>query len=447
MASQFSVDKQGCYLRLLQIYFHGKMPKTAFDGRKFFKEQAVKISTMRRIDHWLGRPICFVLTLIRRFGSIFIFAKKSSISKVRSILITKLAEQGATVLADSAIRSAIEIAGKDNVYFLVFEQNRFILDVMNLIPEENIITIPDRNFASMLFGTIAALRRIRKLHIDAAVDFEFFARSSAILTFLSGAKIRVGLHGFANEAPYRGNLMTHRLNYNPHLHTSQMFEMMVKAITLSAGDMPRLDIDLPKLSDETSHFTPAAEELKQFQSFLKSQAGADNYSPLILLNANASDMMPLRRWPAQRYVQLACRLIQKSPNVHVAFTGAPDEAEHSEELVRAVGSPRCFSMTGKTTLRQLMMLYCLADALVTNDSGPAHFATLTPIQVITLFGPETPLLFGAHTPCSHIIWKNIPCSPCVSAYNNRFSTCNNNVCMQRISVDEVFDLLCNLCKL
>jgi ADP-heptose:LPS heptosyltransferase len=104
-------------------------------------------------------------------------------------------------------------------------------------------------------------------------------------------------------------------------------------------------------------------------------------------------------------------------------------------------------MTGKTTLRQLMILYCLADALVTNDSGPAHFATLTQIQVISLFGPETPLLFGADTPRSHIIWKNIPCSPCVSAYNNRFSTCNNNVCMQRISVDEVFDLLCGLCKL
>ena len=158
-------------------------------------------------------------------------------------------------------------------------------------------------------------------------------------------------------------------------------------------------------------------------------------------------MLPLRRWPAERYVELARRLIEKSPNAHIAFTGAPNEAEHSQKLVGAVGSPRCFSMTGKTTLRQLMILYCLADALVTNDSGPAHFATLTQTQVITLFGPETPLLFGANTPRSHIIWKNIPCSPCVSAYNNRFSTCNNKVCMQRISVDEVFDLLCSLCKL
>jgi ADP-heptose:LPS heptosyltransferase len=401
---------------------------------------------MRRIDRWMGRPICFVLTVIRKFSGLFP-SRKSSISKANRILFVKLAEQGATVLADAAIRFAVKMAGREKVYFLVFEQNRFILDIMGIIPAENIITIPDKNFIAMLFGTIRAIRRIRRLYIDATIDFEFFARSSAILTFLSGAGIRVGLHRFVDGAPYRGDLMTHRMNYNSHLHTSQMFETMVRAIELPAGDMPRLDIDSPKVSSIASRFTPNDRELSGFKSFLKNQAGTDSYSPLILLNANASDMLPLRRWPAKRYVELARRLIKKSPDVHIAFTGAPDETEHSQQLVGEVGSPRCFSMTGKTTLNQLMMLYCLADVLVTNDSGPAHFATLTPIQIITLFGPETPLLFGANTPRAHIIWKNIPCSPCVSAYNNRFSTCNSNVCMQRISVDEVFDLLCGLCKL
>ena len=41
------------------------------------------------------------------------------------------------------------------------------------------------------------------------------------------------------------------------------------------------------------------------------------------------------------------------------------------------------------------MLYTLSELLITNDSGPAHFASMTPITVITLFGPETPLLFRA----------------------------------------------------
>jgi ADP-heptose:LPS heptosyltransferase len=402
---------------------------------------------MRWIDRWCGRPICFVLTAIRKSYHFLPFPEKSPPAKVKSILFVKLAEQGATVLADAAIRRAVQMVGKENVYFIVFRQNRFILDVMNIIPRENVITIADDNFISIVFSTLAALYRIRKLRIDAAVDFEFFARSSAILTWFSRAPIRVGLHSFADESPYRGDLMTHRLNYNPHLHTSQMFEVMVEAVKLPAKEMPRLNMNLPPLRGVESRFTADEAELNEFKVLLEKEAGTSNSSPLILLNANASDMLPLRRWPAERYVELARRLLEKSSSVHIAFTGAPEETEQSQKLVRAIDSKRCFSITGKTTLRQLMMLYSLADALVTNDSGPAHFATLTDVEVITLFGPETPRLFGANTPRSHILWKNIPCSPCVSAYNNRHSTCKDNICMQRISVDEVYNLLCEICGL
>ncbi len=75
---------------------------------------------------------------------------------------------------------------------------------------------------------------------------------------------------------------------------------------------------------------------------------------------------------------------------------------------------------------------------MTNDSGPAHFASLTPIHVVTLFGPETPRLFAALTARNTPLWSGVACSPCVNAYNNRQSPCRNNVCMQQITVDEVF---------
>ena len=91
-----------------------------------------------------------------------------------------------------------------------------------------------------------------------------------------------------------------------------------------------------------------------------------------------------------------------------------------------------------------MTLYSNADVLVTNDSGPAHFAALTEIDVITLFGPEHLKLFGARGPRSHIFWEGIDCSPCVNAYNNRTSPCRNNVCLQGIEVDRVFDKVCEV---
>ncbi len=84
------------------------------------------------------------------------------------------------------------------------------------------------------------------------------------------------------------------------------------------------------------------------------------------------------------------------------------------------------------------MLYTLAEVLVTNDSGPAHFAALTPIDVVALFGPETPLLFAAPGPRSHPLWAGLACSPCVNAYNNRRTACRDNQCMKAHTVDAVF---------
>jgi ADP-heptose:LPS heptosyltransferase len=147
--------------------------------------------------------------------------------------------------------------------------------------------------------------------------------------------------------------------------------------------------------------------------------------------------LPLRKWDGARYVDLASRLLAADPDLRIAFTGAPSEAAAAKALVRQVGSPRCFSLAGATTMRQLIVLYTLADLLVTNDSGPAHFASLTGIDVITLFGPETPAVFGVRGPLSHIIHAGLPCSPCVNAANNRLSACRNNLCMQAITVEIV----------
>lgn len=159
---------------------------------------------------------------------------------------------------------------------------------------------------------------------------------------------------------------------------------------------------------------------------------------LVLLNSNAGDLLPLRRWSDARYVELARRLLKERADVGIAFTGSPSEARAAGNLVAQVADPRCFSLPGKTDMRQLLTLYTLCDCLVTNDSGPAHFAALTPIRTVTLFGPETPKLFAAQTPGNHVITAQLPCSPCVTAYNNRLSKCRHNICMQKITVAEVF---------
>jgi len=84
------------------------------------------------------------------------------------------------------------------------------------------------------------------------------------------------------------------------------------------------------------------------------------------------------------------------------------------------------------------VLYTMADVLVTNDSGPGHFASMTRIDTVVLFGPETPALYGPLGPNTHTIWAGLACSPCINPFNHRISPCTNNVCMQSISVPQVF---------
>ncbi len=392
------------------------------------------IRTLQRTDRWVGAPLCALLTLLRR---IFESAGQLRPRQIESILFVKFAEQGSTVLAYPAIRRAIEMVGRENVYFVVFEDNRFILDAMEIIPDGNVITIATRSVFELATGALRAVLQVRKIGIDAVVDMEFLTRFSAILTFTTGAKSRVGFHTFFGDGPYRGDLMTHRLLYNSHLHTSEMFEAMVAALTRDPAVLPTFDFT-PPVNQPLPRFRPSPSEVAEINALLERKNPRIGSAPLILLNPNASDLLPLRRWSERRYVELARRLLERYPELFIGFTGARSEAAANNQLAAEVSSSRVIQLAGKTTLRQLLVLYTRSDILVTNDSGPAHFASMTPIRVVTLFGPEAPALFAARSANATALWAGIACSPCVNAYNNRQSVCRNNLCMQAITVDDVF---------
>ncbi len=392
----------------------------------------MNVPLLQKIDRYAGVPICFCLTALRR---IFDWRTTPGSSPARKILFVKLAEQGSTVLAIPALRQAVRAVGKENVYFVAFQENRFILDLLELIPKENVIAIRTDGFFRMGLGTLKAFLRMNRLKLDSAIDMEFFSRGSAIVTYLSGAKARVGFHAFYGGGPYRGNLMTHRVPYNSRLHTTTTFQILVEALNHDPEDFPVLNFPTPPSTFDVPTFAPKAAEIASVKAMLPANNG--ERLSLVLLNPNASDLLPLRQWPRERYVELANLVLAELPDVHVVFTGGPNEADEIEALTRQVRSDRCLCLAGKTTLRQLMVLYTLSEILVTNDSGPAHFASLTPIHVITLFGPETPALFSAPPPRNLALWAGLPCSPCVNAFNNRQSTCRDNQCMKSISVRQV----------
>ncbi len=388
----------------------------------------------QQLDKWAGVAACAVCTLARTLG---IDSKPSADRK--GLLFVKLAEQGSTVLAGAAIQDAVEKFGASNVYFLVFDENRFILDAHELIPRENVLTIRTGSLLEIITSAVERLFQIRRMRLEALIDLEFFSRATAAFSYLTGIPKRVGFHAYFSEGPWRGDLFTHRPRYNPHIHTSSTFRSLVAALDADAAAFPQFPWVPPDATAyEPPRFVPTDAETAAMEKLVVSHCG-QLPDALVLLNANASDLLPLRRWDNANYVTLAQAILTAFPQAHIAFTGGPSEAPKTAEIVRQVGSDRAFSVAGKTSLRQLLALYNAADVLVTNDSGPAHFATLTGVHTVVLFGPETPRLFGVLLPRCQTITAGLACSPCVSATNNRQTSCRDNVCMKSISVETVLE--------
>jgi len=109
------------------------------------------------------------------------------------------------------------------------------------------------------------------------------------------------------------------------------------------------------------------------------------------------------------------------------------------QLLGDIANDGCVDLTGYTkSIRELLMLFHTAHLLITNDGGPGHFASLTPIRTLVFFGPETSLLYGPLGEKAHILESHIACSPCLSAYNHRQTFCDgDNQCLQRIAPEPV----------
>jgi ADP-heptose:LPS heptosyltransferase len=161
---------------------------------------------------------------------------------------------------------------------------------------------------------------------------------------------------------------------------------------------------------------------------------------LIVVNPNASKLVSIRKWPLDCYAKLVDRLIYDD-QVYVAIIGVASEKPDADYICQAVKSERVLDLTGKTTLKELIDLFNISAILITNDSGPAHFAALTSIHTVVFFGPESPHIYKPLSDQCTVMHANYACSPCVSVFNQRLSACNDNLCLQHIGVDEVYGVV------
>jgi heptosyltransferase-2 len=143
-----------------------------------------------------------------------------------------------------------------------------------------------------------------------------------------------------------------------------------------------------------------------------------------------------KRWPADRFAELARRLIAETAAM-IYLIGGQNDAELCDRLAREIGEA-CINTAGKLTLRQSAALLDRCQILVSNDSAPTHLGIATRCKVITIFGPTVPAFGFAPFGDGHVvIEKNLPCRPC-STHGGKRCPIGTHACMVEISVEEVF---------
>ena len=389
----------------------------------------MKLEFQRKIDRIAGTFFCRLFSLFS--------VKRRGIAigrKPKKVLVILLSEMGSLVLAFPMFKHIERKYPGVSIYTLLFEQNKEALKLLDVVPSENIFAISNDSIWKLVKDSIYVLMKIRQKKIDAIVDCELFSRISSLYSFLSGAVIRAGFHPHTQEGLYRGDFINRPVLYNTYNHISQQFITLVEA--LESNDVPTVKREIDKKNLRVPQIDINDEEKRKFKKRFETDF-YDIMSKKLILLYPGGGLLPIRAWPLQYYCQLAENYVKSGYNVGII--GIEKDKALADKILSHCKANSCINLTGYTkSIRELLIIFHFASLLISNDGGPVHFAAMTPIPAIILYGPETPTLYGSLSPNSFNFYVQLSCSPCLTAYNHRNSPCDgNNLCLKYISPEAV----------
>jgi ADP-heptose:LPS heptosyltransferase len=343
---------------------------------------------------------------------------------------------GSAVLVDPAMRK-LQREAKAELYFAIFESNSKSLQILNTVNEDHVFRMRADDLLHLGIDVIRFIFWCRSNRIRTVIDLELFSRFTALLSGLSGARTRIGFGTYYDEGMYRGRIINRPVRYNPHVHISVNFMSLVnRALNVfqnpyATESVDHMEMKLTQVNLDTFNVIDVKNKIKDLCVDWESQR-------IVLINPNASDLLPQRRWLPEYFVQVGKDILNTFEDVLIIATGAPDERNYVQKVVDEIDNKRCVNSAGIFEFLELIPLYGLSTLLLTNDSGPAHFSSVTPLKVFVIMGPETPVLYGPLGNAEYF-YLGLPCSPCVSAANHRKTTCISRPCITGINPEWVSD--------
>lgn len=233
-------------------------------------------------------------------------------------------------------------------------------------------------------GLLAVARRIRarEPRFDAAI----------LLTNSTRSTLEIWLAGIPRLAGYRGSIRSWLLdqiapepprNRPPEHHARRYLRLAAHAGAA--------------IEDETLFAVPGALSAPDGVLRVGVCAGAE-YGPA-------------KRWPLERFAEVANSVGTARPDIEWQLLGAPGEAGMGAKLSGMIRA-RHVNLVGKTDLSQLIAALRQCRALLTNDTGTMHLAAALGVPTIAVFGSTEPILTGPLGDRHIVIRHHVPCSPC-----------------------------------
>ena len=174
---------------------------------------------------------------------------------------------------------------------------------------------------------------------------------------------------------------------------------------------------------------PIMSEDRCFADDFFKRSASEEGQPKVIIHPGGKK--PSKLWSRRNFAQLIDRLTEEMRS-QVILVGSDGEEEITDEIVKLT-KHKVINLTGKLTLSQLAAVIEKADAMISNDSGPMHIAAAVGTPVVALFsGVDIPNLWYPYGDMNTVLRKEVECSPCFK------NECEDHLCMQKISVDEVF---------
>lgn len=346
---------------------------------------------------------------------------------------------GSTVIAYPSIQRMITLYPNAELFFLIFKKNEESVSLLNIIPTKNILTIRDNSSLVFFLDTMKYILFCLNNKIDTVFDLELFSRVSTILSYCSRAQVIVGFHKHTAEGLYRGSLLTHNVYYNDNIHMVYNFYALTEACAgnhtwLLKKEIPKNFIKLPRVDFNSNR-------LKYYKDLLGDKR------KILVLNPNSGPLLPIRNWGVENFADVACYAEEKLKMKIIVVGLADAKLDAAYILSRIRNKNSIIDLTGKTeSIYDLLHVFQISDIFLTNDSGSAHFAALTDIYNLVIFGPETPGLYKPLSSKTIPIYSNYLCSPCLTARNHRNTLCKDNLCQKSITPEKINNLLDQLVR-